>query len=56
MENSELIYDLAKKLNLLIKVEKEGKYIGTFRYIDDKLHKLKEDGQNNEVLQQVQAT
>ena len=43
MENRELIYDLAKRLNLIIEVWKEGVFIGKFRFINDVLHKLKED-------------
>jgi hypothetical protein len=43
MENRELIYDLAKRLDMVIEVTKEGKYIGKYRFINDKLHKLKEN-------------
>jgi len=43
MENRELIYELALKLNMIIEVNKEGKYIGKYKFIDNKLHKLKED-------------
>lgn len=49
MENKELIYDMAKKLNMAIEVTKKGKYIGKFKYINDKLYKLKEN--EKEVLQ-----
>ena len=42
IENRELIYDMAKRLDMVIEVWKEGKYIGKFRYINGKLHKLKE--------------
>jgi hypothetical protein len=48
MENRELIYDLAKRLDMIIEVTKEGKYIGKFRFINDKLHKLKEDEKFND--------
>ena len=47
MENRELIYELAKRLDMIIEVTKEGKYIGKFRFINDKLHKLKEDEKFN---------
>ena len=43
MENRELIYQLALNLNMIIEVHKEGKYIGKYKFIDNKLHKLKED-------------
>jgi hypothetical protein len=43
MENRELIYELALKLNMIIEVHKEGKYIGKYKFIDNKLHKFKED-------------
>lgn len=42
MDNKELIYDMAKRLDMVIEVWKEGKYIGKYRFIDGKLHKLKE--------------
>ena len=42
MENKELIYELAKKLDMVIEVHKKGEYVGRFKFIDDKLHKLKE--------------
>ena len=42
MDNKELIYEIAKRLDMIIEVWKEGKYIGKFRFIDGKLHKLKE--------------
>jgi hypothetical protein len=44
MENRELIYKMAKKLDMIIEVTKEGKYIGKFRFINNKLHKLNETG------------
>jgi hypothetical protein len=43
MENRELIYELAEKLNMIIEVHKEGKYIGKFKFVEKKLYKLKED-------------
>ena len=46
MENRELIYDLAKRLDMVIEVTKKGEYIGKFRFINDKLHKLKENPKN----------
>jgi len=45
MENRELIYDLAKRLEMVIEVTKKGKYIGKYRFINDKLHKLKEENE-----------
>ena len=47
MENRELIYDLAKRLDMVIEVTKKNEYIGKFRFINDKLHKLKEDEKLN---------
>jgi hypothetical protein len=47
MENRELIYEMAKRLDMIIEVTKEGKYIGKYRFINDKLHKLKEDEKFN---------
>jgi len=46
MENKELIYEMAKRLDLIIEVHKKGEYIGKFKFIDGKLHKLKEDKEN----------
>jgi hypothetical protein len=43
MENRELIYEMAKRLNMVIEVWREGKYIGKYKFIDNKIHKLKED-------------
>lgn len=43
MENKELIYELAKRLDMVIEVHKKGEYVGRFKFIDDKLHKLKEN-------------
>lgn len=42
MKNRELIYEMAKRLDLVIEVWKAGEYIGKFRFINGKLHKLKE--------------
>ena len=42
MNNKELIYDLAKRLDLIIEVKKDGKYIGKYKYFNNKLHKLNE--------------
>jgi hypothetical protein len=47
MENKELIYEMAKKLDMIIEVTKKGEYIGKYRFINDKLHKLKEDEKFN---------
>ncbi len=43
MENKELIYELAKRLDMVIEVHKKDEYVGKFKFIDDKLHKLKEN-------------
>jgi hypothetical protein len=43
MKNKELIYDLAKRLDLIIEVKKDAKHIGKYRYFNNKLHKLKEN-------------
>lgn len=43
MQNRELIYEMAKRLDFIIEVWREGKYIGKFKFIDGKLHKLKEE-------------
>jgi len=48
MENSQLIYDLVKKLDLIIEVTKDGKYSGKYKFINNKLHKLKEDEKLND--------
>lgn len=45
MENKELIYEMAKRLDMIIEVTKAGKYIGKYRFINDKLHKLKEENE-----------
>ena len=43
MENADLVYEMAKRLDMIIEVTKEGKYIGKYKFIDGKLHKLKEN-------------
>jgi hypothetical protein len=48
MENRELIYELAKKLDLIIEVTKDDKYTGKYRFINNKLHKLNEDEKLND--------
>ncbi len=48
MENRELIYELAKKLDLIIEVTKDGKYAGKYKFINNTLHKLKEDEKFND--------
>jgi hypothetical protein len=47
MQNRELIYEMAKRLDMLIEVTKEGKHIGKFRFINNKLHKLNETRNSN---------
>jgi hypothetical protein len=47
MENRELVYEMAKRLDMIIEVTREGKYIGKFKFINDKLYKLKEDEELN---------
>jgi hypothetical protein len=42
MENRDLIYEMAKRLDMVIEVTKKGEYIGKFRFINNKLHKLNE--------------
>ena len=46
MENKELIYELAKRLDMVIEVHKKGEYQGRYRFINNKLHKLKEKPEN----------
>jgi hypothetical protein len=48
IENRELIYDLAKKLDLIIEVTKNEEYLGKYKFINNKLHKLKEDEKLND--------
>jgi len=45
MENAELVYEMARRLNMIIEVTKEGKYIGKYKFVDNKLHKLKEENE-----------
>jgi hypothetical protein len=40
MENRELIYEMAKRLDMIIEVTKKGEYVGKYRFINEKLHKL----------------
>ena len=47
MKNRELIYEMAKRLDMVIEVTKKGEYIGKFRFINNKLHKLNETRSNN---------
>ena len=47
MQNRELIYEMAERLNMIIEVNKDGKYIGKFRIIDKKLYKLNENKQHD---------
>ena len=47
MENRELIYEMARRLNMVIEVHKKGEYIGRFRFVNNKLHKLNENKQHN---------
>lgn len=41
MENRELIYELAKRLDFIIEVWKNDVCIGQFKFIDNKLQKIK---------------
>lgn len=43
MENSELIYELAKRLDLIIEVKKGDAKPVKYMYFNNKLHKLKEN-------------
>jgi len=45
MDNAELVYEMARRLDMVIEVTKEGKYIGKYKFIDGKLHKLKEENE-----------
>lgn len=42
VENRELIYEMAKRLDMVIEVWKKGIYFGKYRFINGILHKLKE--------------
>jgi hypothetical protein len=58
MENRELIYEMAKRLDMVIEVTKEGKYIGKYKFINNKLHKLNEPGNttnNNKEVRNMQG-
>lgn len=54
MENRELIYEMAKRLDMVIEVTKKGEYIGKFRFINNKLHKLNETTSNNKEMRNLQ--
>ena len=41
MINKELIYDMAKRLDLAIEVWKKGLYIGIYKFIGGRLIKIK---------------
>jgi hypothetical protein len=41
MENRELIYDMAKRLDMIIEVWRNGEFVGEYKFIDGKLHKIK---------------
>lgn len=43
MENSELIYELARRLDLIIEVKRGDSDTVKYRYFNNKLHKLKEN-------------
>lgn len=43
MDNKELIYEMAKRLDMVIEVSKNGIYQGRYKYINNKLHKLKQN-------------
>ena len=43
MENRELIYEMAKRLDMVIEVTKAGEYKGRYRFFNDKLYKLKDN-------------
>lgn len=49
MENRELIYDLARRLNMVIEVHKKGEYVGKYKFINDKLHKLNDEIRNEDM-------
>lgn len=51
MENKKLIYEMAERLNMIIEVTKEGKYIGKYKYINKKLHKLNENAKEMHNMQ-----
>ena len=41
MENKDLVYEMARRLGMVIEVWKCGEFIGTYRFIDGKLVKIK---------------
>lgn len=55
MENAELVYEMARRLNMIIEVTKEGKYIGKYKFVDKKLHKLKENEKLNNNSQEEEV-
>lgn len=57
-----MIYEMAKRLDLIIEVSKNGIYQGRYKFINDKLHKLKEDEkekmhrmQQNKITRSIQS-
>ena len=40
-EERQRVYDMCKKLGLVFDVWKDGVLVGTFKYVDDKIVKLK---------------
>jgi hypothetical protein len=49
MENRDLVYELAKRLDMIIEVTKKGEYVGKYRFINDKLHKLNEQPESKDM-------
>jgi len=49
MENRDMVYDLAKRLDMIIEVTKKGEYIGKYRFINEKLHKLNEQPETKDM-------
>jgi hypothetical protein len=49
MENRDLVYELAKKLDMIIEVTKKGEYIGKYRFINEKLHKLNDEPESKDM-------
>jgi hypothetical protein len=49
MENRDLVYELAKRLDMIIEVAKKGEYVGKYRFINDKLHKLNEQPESKDM-------
>ena len=49
MENRDLVYDLANRLDMIIEVTKKGDYIGKYRFINEKLHKLNEQPETKDM-------